>query len=137
MSHLLIAYERESELALVEKLLVARGHTVFRATNGLEALDIARREPPDLVVSDVMLPRMDGVALCRKWKQDERLQSVPFVFHTLRYNDPKYERFANELGAELFLPRTVRQETVHKRSTICSRRRQRRRLLRAAPQRRT
>lgn len=112
MSHILIAYERESELALVEKLFVARGHSIQRATNGLEALDIARREPPDLIVSDVMLPHMDGIALCRKWKQDERLQSIPFVFHTLRYNDPKYERFALELGAELFLPRNARPETV-------------------------
>lgn len=112
MSHVLIAYERESELAHLEKLLAARGHTVVRATNGLEALDFARREPPDVVVCDVVLPRMDGIALCRKWKQDERLQSVPFVFHTLRYNDPKYERFAHEVGADLFLPRTVRPETV-------------------------
>ena len=112
MSHILIAYEREAEQAALEKLLLTRGHSVVRAANGLEALDIARREVPEAIVSDVVLPRMDGIALCRKWKQDERLQHVPFVFYTQRYDDPKYERFALELGAERFLPRTVRPEAV-------------------------
>src|SRR5690606_2255231 len=71
-----------------------------------------RREPPDLIVSDIVLPRMDGFALCRKWKQDERLQSVPFVFYTRRHDDPKYERFALELGAERFLSRSVQPEAL-------------------------
>ncbi|MET0984944.1 MAG: HD domain-containing phosphohydrolase [Steroidobacteraceae bacterium] len=112
MSHILIAYEREAEQVSLEKLLLNRGHSVVRAANGLEALDVARRDAPELIVSDVLLPRMDGIALCRKWKQDERLQSVPFVFYTQRYDDPKYERFALELGAERFLARTVRPEAV-------------------------
>jgi PAS domain S-box-containing protein len=112
MSHILIAYERESDQEALEKLLVSRGHTVVRSSNGLEALDTARRDPPEAMVSDVLLPRMDGIALCRKWKQDERLQSVPFVFYTRRYDDPKYERFALDLGAERFLPRTVRPESL-------------------------
>ena len=94
MSHILIAYERDAEQTTLEKLLATRGHTVVRAANGLEALDVARREAPEAIVCDVLLPRMDGIALCRKWKQDERLQDVPFVFYTQRYDDPKYERFA-------------------------------------------
>ena len=55
---------------------------------------------------------MDGFALCRKWKQDERLQSIPFLFYTRRHDDPKYERFALELGAERFLARSVPPETL-------------------------
>ncbi len=58
-------------------------------------------------MSDIVLPRMDGFALCRKWKQDERLQNIPFVFYTRRHDDPKYERFALELGAERFLARST------------------------------
>jgi PAS domain S-box-containing protein len=112
MSHILIAYEREADLAALETLLLTRGHSITQAVNGLEALDIARREAPDAIVSDVVLPRMDGIALCRKWKQDERLQGVPFIFYTQRYDDPKYERFALELGAERFLPRTTKPEEV-------------------------
>lgn len=105
MSTILIAYERESESAVLDELLTGRGHKVTRSGNGLEALEAARRDPPQLVISDILLPKMDGFALCRKWKQDERLQSIPFVFFTTRYDDPKYERFAEELKADRFLAR--------------------------------
>ncbi len=105
MSTILIAYERESESAVLDELFTGRGHKVMRSGNGLEALEAARRDPPQLVVADILLPKMDGFALCRKWKQDERLQSIPFIFFTTRYDDPKYERFAEELKADRFLAR--------------------------------
>src|SRR5882757_4425036 len=92
---------------MLEQLLVSHGHQVIKSGSGPEALDIARRQPPQLVVSDILLPRMDGFALCRKWKQDEQLQSVPFVFYTRQQNDPKYERYALEVGAERFLARVA------------------------------
>ncbi len=112
MAVVLIAFERESEQTAVEQLLSGRGHQVQRSANGLAALDAARRDPPDLIVSDIVLPRMDGFALCRKWKQDERLQTIPFIFYTRRHDDPKYERFALELGAERFLARSVSPDAL-------------------------
>ncbi len=114
MGVILVAYERESEQAALEKLLAPHGHRIVKASNGLEALDAARREPPHAVVSDIVLPRMDGFALCRKWKQDEKLQAVPFIFYTRRHDDPKYERFALELGAQRFLARTEQPESLAK-----------------------
>lgn len=114
MGVILVAYERESEQNALEKLLTPRGHRVVKAANGLEALDAARREPPQIVVSDIVLPRMDGFALCRKWKSDERLQSIPFIFYTRRHDDPKYETFALELGAERFLARTAQPDALVK-----------------------
>jgi len=112
MGVILIAFERESEQSALEQLLSGKGHRVVKSGNGLAALDAARREPPHAVVSDIVLPRMDGFALCRKWKQDERLQAIPFLFYTRRHDDPKYERFALELGAERFLARSVPPETL-------------------------
>src|SRR5918996_176866 len=112
MGVILIAFERESEQSALETLLSGRGHRVVKSSNGLVALDMARREPPQAIVSDIVLPRMDGFALCRKWKQDERLQGIPFLFYTRRHDDPKYERFALELGAERFLARSVPPETL-------------------------
>src|SRR5688572_22720328 len=107
MGVILIAFERESEQSALETLLSGRGHRVLKSANGLAALDAARKEPPQAIVSDIVLPRMDGFALCRKWKQDERLQNIPFLFYTRRHDDPKYERFALELGAERFLARST------------------------------
>ena len=112
MGVILIAFEREAELSALDQLLSGRGHRVVRSGNGLAALDAARREPPHAIVSDIVLPRMDGFALCRKWKQDERLQSIPFLFYTRRHDDPKYERFALELGAERFLARSVPPDSL-------------------------
>lgn len=112
MGVILIAFERESEQSALETLLSGRGHRVLKSSNGLAALDTARREPPQAIVSDIVLPRMDGFALCRKWKQDERLQNIPFLFYTRRHDDPKYERFALELGAERFLARSTAPETL-------------------------
>jgi len=112
MGVILIAFEREAELSALDQLLSGKGHRVVRSGNGLAALDAARREPPHAIVSDIVLPRMDGFALCRKWKQDERLQSIPFLFYTRRHDDPKYERFALELGAERFLARSVSPEQL-------------------------
>ena len=112
MGVILIAFEREAELSALEQLLSGKGHRVVRSGNGLAALDAARREPPHAIVSDIVLPRMDGFALCRKWKQDERLQAIPFLFYTRRHDDPKYERFALELGAERFLARSVPPEQL-------------------------
>lgn len=112
MGVILIAFERESEQSALETLLSGRGHRVLKSANGLAALDVARREAPQAIVSDIVLPRMDGFALCRKWKQDERLQNIPFVFYTRRHDDPKYERFALELGAERFLARSTAPEKL-------------------------
>ncbi len=105
MSTVLVCYEREYDLESIGRLLESRGYQVITANSGVDALDAARKDPPSLIVSDVLLPTMDGFALCRKCKQDERLHSVPFVFHPIRRNDPKYERFAIEAGAERFIAR--------------------------------
>jgi PAS domain S-box-containing protein len=78
-----------------------------RANNGVDALDAARREPPQLIVSDILLPKMDGISLCKKWKQDERLQYIPFMFYTKRHDYAKYQRFALELGVDRYIERST------------------------------
>jgi len=114
MSTILIVYERELEQQALQKLLAGSNHTIVVAANGIDALDAARRAPPDAIVSDFLLPKMDGFALCRKCKQDERLRDVPFIFYTSRRDDPKYERFAMEVGADRFLARVGDSSTVLK-----------------------
>jgi PAS domain S-box-containing protein len=114
MSTILIAYEREMEQNALEKLLSERGHSVIRSSNGVDALEAARRESPQLIISDIVLPKMDGFALLKKWKQDDHLQLVPFVFYTRRHDDPKYERFALELGTDRYVERSTDPTALYK-----------------------
>jgi len=105
MKTVLLAYEREQDLAAVETLLQSRGVRVARARSGVEALEVARRETPHLMVSDVLLPKLDGFALCRRLHEDPLLAHVPVLLHSFRIEGPKYEAFAAEVGALRFLPR--------------------------------
>ena len=112
MKTVLLAYEREQDLNAVEALLKARGHQVTRAKNGVDALEQVRRDGPSVVVSDVLLPKLDGFALCRRIKEDPLVQHIPVLLHTLRFDGPKYEAFAAEVGAEKFFARGTKLEAV-------------------------
>ena len=105
MKTVLLAYERDQDLAAIETLLNARGHRVLKARNGLDALEVARQDTPHVIVSDVLLPRLDGFALCRRLKEDPILQHLPVFLLSFRVEGPKYEAFAAEVGAERFFAR--------------------------------
>jgi len=64
----------------VKYALLDEGHEVLTAGDGVEALALARQERPDLFVMDVVMPRLDGIELCREARRDLRLASVPILF---------------------------------------------------------
>ena len=103
MPRALIVDDAAPNRYLLEVLLRGNGYQVTSVGNGSEALEAARRERPDLVISDILMPVMDGFSLCRIWKQDPELRSVPFVFYTATYTDPKDEHLALSLGADRFI----------------------------------
>jgi signal transduction histidine kinase len=103
MSKALIVDDKPENLYFLAAMLSGNGYVVEKASNGLEALASARANAPDLIISDILMPGMDGFALCRHWKQDPNLQGIPFVFYTATYTEPKDEQLALSLGADLFL----------------------------------
>lgn len=103
MTHVLIVEDHAENRNLLKLLLEANGYRVTVAGDGLEALASARRDRPDAVVSDALMPKMDGFALCREWMQDEALKSIPFIFYSATYIRPEDEQFAMALGAVRYL----------------------------------
>ncbi len=103
MNRVLIVDDNAENLYFLEILLKTHGFEVMKAQNGAVALEAALQSPPDLIVSDILMPVMDGYVLCRRCKEEERLRQIPFVFYTATYTQEEDRRFGLELGAERFL----------------------------------
>lgn len=91
--------------------LEASGYDVSTAFDGLEALSMARRMRPDLILLDLMLPKMDGQKVCRLIKFDRSFREVPVVILTSRDLDEEAES-AKQNGADAFLVKTVHPEIM-------------------------
>jgi len=102
-THVLIVDDKDENLYYLRALLEAHGCEVSAARHGAEALVLARQAPPDMVISDLLMPVMDGYTLLRHWKADERLKTKPFVVYTATYTEPEDERLALNLGADAFI----------------------------------
>ncbi len=100
---ILSADDKPENLYMLEALLRGHGHTVDSASNGLDALKLAERGVYDLIISDILMPRMDGFQLCRELRKDDRLRHIPFIFYTATYTDPRDASLALSLGADRFL----------------------------------
>jgi putative nucleotidyltransferase with HDIG domain len=99
----LVVDDREDNLFYLTSMLRGHGWVVDTARNGAEALRMARQDPPDIVVSDLLMPVMDGYSLLREWRDDETLQHTPFVVYTATYTEPEDEKLALDCGADAFV----------------------------------
>jgi len=104
---ILIVDDIEENLYLLETLLKGSGYKMVTAKDGVEALSRLKEESIDMIVSDILMPRMDGFQLCRECKKDESLKKIPFIFYTATYTEKKDEDFALSLGAEKFIVKPV------------------------------
>jgi len=114
MERILIVDDQEDNIYLLDVLLKNSGYQVRSARNGKEAIDFAMEDTPDLIISDILMPEMDGFMLCRELKKKEPLKSVPFVFYTATYTDTKDQEFALSLGADMFLIKPMQPDVFVK-----------------------
>jgi len=107
----LIADDEEDILKLVAFRLDKAGYAVMTAANGREALDLAKKEKPDLILLDLRMPVMDGYELCRMLKSDERLKDIPVIFLTAS-SAVVVEQKTKEYRAEGYLIKPFKPEEL-------------------------
>jgi two-component system, OmpR family, alkaline phosphatase synthesis response regulator PhoP len=87
--------------------LKKEGYTILTANNGRDAVDIAKKENPHLIVLDVMMPDMDGIETCRELREQKNLQDVLIAFLTARSED--YTQIAGfEVGADDYITKPIK-----------------------------
>jgi len=103
MTRVLIVDDKQENIYYLEALLNGNGYVVDVAHHGAEALVKGRKSPPDVVISDLLMPVMDGYTLLRQWRLDKKLKNIPFVVYTATYTEPEDEHLALSLGADAFI----------------------------------
>ena len=113
MTRILIADDNPQNLYLLESIL--KGHHFEVVSSEERCRSPGQRHSEvlrTLIIADILMPVMDGFELCRRWKADERLKQIPFIFYTATYTDPKDEQFALSLGADRFVVKPQKPEIL-------------------------
>lgn len=108
---ILVADDNPANLDILQTRLEAHGYRVLAARNGEEALTLAQQEGPDLILLDVMMPKMDGIEVCRRLKGDPAQPFIPIILVTAK-SDPKDVVVGLEAGAEEYLHKPVEQTAL-------------------------
>ena len=116
---IVVAEDDENSRELLHTVFAASGYQVASFDNGLKALTYLQVESADLIVSDILMPEMDGYGFCKAVKQNINLQKIPFIFYTATYTSDQDERFAMTLGASKFLVKPIPMEALLQEVAEC------------------
>ncbi len=111
---ILIVDDNKENLYLLESMLKGIGYEVVLAGNGAEALEKLRTKSVDMIISDVLMPVMDGFKLCKEVKGKDELKNIPFIFYTATYKDERDEKLALKLGADKYILKPAEPEDLIK-----------------------
>lgn len=100
---ILVVEDDENSRILQHYILESANYEVISAENGKEGLALAETHLPDLIISDILMPVMDGYSLCRAIRSSEKLRHIPLIFYTATYTTAKDEQLALDMGATKFI----------------------------------
>jgi CheY-like chemotaxis protein len=107
---ILVVEDVPNILELLEVTLRFKGYPVVTASNGQEALERIAEQHPALVITDILMPKLDGFALVQKLRTDPKTTQIPIIFLSATYVTPEDKNFAINLGAVRFLEKPVDTE---------------------------
>ncbi|MCK4547058.1 MAG: response regulator [Candidatus Eisenbacteria sp.] len=108
---ILVIEDTKSVRQIVAAMLLEEGYEVITAIDGKDGLEMAKRERPDLVVLDVMLPEMNGYEVCCRIKFDEQYEHIPVILLTARRKEAD-RRKAAQTGADVYLTKPFERDQL-------------------------
>jgi len=107
---ILVVEDIPNVLELLEVTLRFQGYEVISARNGQEALDILENANPALIITDILMPKLDGFALVQKLRSNPKTLTIPVIFLSATYVTPEDRTFAMSLGASRFIEKPIDTE---------------------------
>jgi CheY-like chemotaxis protein len=107
---ILIVEDVPNVLELLEVTLRFKGYAVITARNGEEALEVISQQRPVLIITDILMPKMDGYAFVQKLRLNPETRAIPVVFLSATYVTPEDRDFALSLGAARFMEKPIDTE---------------------------
>lgn len=111
---ILTADDSQNDRELLTIVLKKSGHEVIEAVDGEQALELAKSRKPDLIISDALMPKIDGLNLLRKLRQNESTKNIPFILYSATYGDDNYRNLAKESGASSILQKPAAPDVLLK-----------------------
>ena len=108
---ILITEDSPTVLEILKSVLAEEGYEVIAAVDGKEALDLVKAEKPDLIILDVMLPKIDGYKVCRMLKFDDKYKDIPIIMLTARAKETD-EKLGKEVGADAYIKKPFEPEMI-------------------------
>ncbi|MEP0803875.1 MAG: response regulator [Chloroflexota bacterium] len=108
--YLLVVEDVPDILTLLVATLKFKGYRVETATNGVEALEIIQKERPALIITDILMPKMDGFSLVHRLRLDPSTRDIPVIFLSATYVAPEDKEFAHTIGVTRFIEKPVDME---------------------------
>lgn len=108
---ILVVDDEPDFLMAIKAMLEANNFIVLTAVDGQEGLSLARQEKPDLIVLDLMLPKMDGYKVCRFLKFDEKYRKIPVIMLTARGQEDD-KQLGKEMGADCYIVKSEHPEIL-------------------------
>ncbi|HUF79616.1 MAG TPA: response regulator, partial [Burkholderiales bacterium] len=109
---ILVVDDRSSNRLFLTTLLGYGGHRLLEAVNGTEALEMVRAQRPDLVITDILMPTMDGFEFVQQLRADPALLETKVIFHTATYSEPEAQKLAHSCGVRTVLPKPCEPQQV-------------------------